>query len=223
MSNNVGVGYYAVNDNIAAKLSAMPDRPYHHGHLRDTLLAEAERTLREQGIEQLSLRDLARQAGVSHAAPRRHFADRQALLDALAETGFARLSDEVEAAVEDAGPDFPGQLRAVAAACVRFAVEDTALMDLMFTNKNAGSPGMLPAASVRLFTTVGDLIRQGQQAGQLPPGNPERLRLLLMATVQGITALVTSGRLAPEQTDALITDAVRLFTGAGVEPEPKAH
>jgi AcrR family transcriptional regulator len=186
-------------------------------------MAEAERTLREQGIEQLSLRDLARQAGVSHAAPRRHFADRQALLDALAEAGFARLSDEVEAAVKDAGPDFPGQLRAVAAAYVRFAAEDTALMDLMFTNKNAGPPGMLPAASVRLFTTVGDLIRQGQQAGQLPPGDPERLRLLLMATVQGITALVTSGRLAPEQADALITDAVRLFTGTGGEPGAKAH
>jgi len=42
----------------------MADRPYHHGHLRDTLLAEAERTLREQGVEQLSLRDLARQVGV---------------------------------------------------------------------------------------------------------------------------------------------------------------
>jgi AcrR family transcriptional regulator len=218
MSNNVVIDYYAVNDNIIAKLSGMPDRPYHHGHLRDTLLAEAERTLREQGIEQLSLRDLARQAGVSHAAPRRHFADRQALLDALAETGFARLSDEVQAAVKEAGPDFPGQLRAVATAYVRFAVEDTALMDLMFTNKNAGSPGVPPAASVRLFTTVGDLIRRGQQAGQLQAGDPERLRLLLMATVQGITALVTSGRLAPEQADALITDAVRLFTGAGGEP-----
>ncbi len=86
----------------------MTDRPYHHGRLRDTLLAEAERTLREQGVEQLSLRELARQAGVSHAAPRRHFADRQALLDALAGAGFARLADEVAAAVEDAGPDFRG-------------------------------------------------------------------------------------------------------------------
>jgi len=84
--------YYAVNDNIAATITGMTDRPYHHGHLRDALLAEAERTLREQGVEQLSLRDLARQAGVSHAAPRRHFADRQALLDALAGAGFARLA-----------------------------------------------------------------------------------------------------------------------------------
>ena len=120
----------------------MTDRPYHHGHLRDTLLAEAERTLREQGVEQLSLRDLARQAGVSHAAPRRHFADRQALLDALAEAGFARLADEVAAAIEDAGPDFRARLRATGATYVRFATEDPALMELMFTVKSASGEVM---------------------------------------------------------------------------------
>jgi AcrR family transcriptional regulator len=194
----------------------MADRPYHHGRLRDTLLAEAERTLREQGIEQLSLRDLARQAGVSHAAPRRHFADRQALLDALAETGFARLGDEVAAAIEAAGPGFPGQLRAVATVYVRFATEDAALMELMFTAKNAERSGAhstaLREASTGLFTVVGDLIRRGQQAGQLPPGDPERLRLLLIATVQGIATLVASGRVGTGDTEALIADTVTLFT-----------
>ncbi|MEW2235322.1 helix-turn-helix domain-containing protein, partial [Streptomyces sp. NPDC024062] len=72
----------------------MPDttgrRPYHHGNLRTDLLDAAERSLRAHGAEQLSLRDLARDVGVSHAAPRRHFADRRALLDALAESGFTR-------------------------------------------------------------------------------------------------------------------------------------
>src|SRR5258708_31810533 len=116
----------------------MTDRPYHHGRLRAELLAEAERTLREQGIEALSLRDLARQAGVSHAAPRRHFADRQALLDALAEAGFTRLGDEVRAAIDDAGEDYEARLRAAVTAYVRFATRDAALVDLMFTAKSAG-------------------------------------------------------------------------------------
>jgi AcrR family transcriptional regulator len=102
----------------------MADRPYHHGNLRTALLAEAERTLREQGIGQLTLRDLARQAGVSHAAPRRHFADRQALLDALAEAGFLRLGDELRAAIESAGDDYETQLRAAATAYIRFATQD---------------------------------------------------------------------------------------------------
>jgi AcrR family transcriptional regulator len=190
----------------------MANRPYHHGNLRAALLAEAERTLREQGIEALSLRDLARQAGVSHAAPRRHFADRQALLDALAETGFARLGEEMRAAIDGAGEDYEAQLRAVATGYVRFATRDPALMELMFTAKNAERSATLREASARLFTAFGDLIRQGQQAGALPPGDPQRLRLLLIATLQGIAALITSGRAPAGQADALITDAVALFT-----------
>src|SRR5579875_2722959 len=168
------------------RVAGMADRPYHHGHLRDTLLAEAERTLREQGVEQLSLRDLARQAGVSHAAPRRHFADRQSLLDALAGAGFTRLASEVAAAIEGAGPDFRARLRATGAAYVRFATEDPALMELMFATKNAEADGELADGAGRLFTLVGELIREGQQTGQLPPGDSERLRLLIMATARGI-------------------------------------
>jgi AcrR family transcriptional regulator len=195
----------------------MTDRPYHHGHLRDTLLAEAERTLREQGVEQLSLRDLARQAGVSHAAPRRHFADRQALLDALAGAGFARLADEVAAAIEDAGPDFRPRLRATGATYVRFATEDPALMELMFTVKSASGEvaagsGEMAAGAGRLFTIVGELIREGQLTGQLPPGDPERLRLLFMATARGIAGLVAPGQPAAGQADGLLDDAVALFT-----------
>jgi AcrR family transcriptional regulator len=190
----------------------MNDRPYHHGRLRAALLTEAERTLREQGIEQLSLRDLARQAGVSHAAPRRHFADRQALLDALAEAGFTRLGDEVCAAISAAGEDPEARLRAAATAYVHFATQDAALLELMFAGKSATHPAALPETSVRVFTAVGDLIDQGQQAGALPPGDPERLCLLLVAVLQGVAALVISGRAKPGQTAALISDAVELFT-----------
>jgi AcrR family transcriptional regulator len=190
----------------------MMDRPYHHGHLRATLLAEAERALREQGIGHLSLRDLARQAGVSHAAPRRHFADRQALLDALSEAGFARLGDEVRSAIDEAGEEYQQRLRAAATAWVRFGTRDAALLELMFAAKSTEQSGAPQQASARLSTAVGDLIQQGQQAGTLLPGDPERLRLLLIATLQGIAALVTSGKVQPAQADALITDAAALFT-----------
>ena len=189
----------------------MTDRPYHHGRLRTALLAEAERTLREQGVEQLSLRALARQAGVSHAAPARHFADRQALLDALAEAGWTRLGDEVCAAIDAAGEGYEARLRALGSAYIRFATRDAALMELMFAAKSAGQPRALPEASARLFIVVGDLIREGQQAGALPPGDPERLRLLLMATSLGLAALVTAGTVEAGQIDGLITDAVALF------------
>jgi AcrR family transcriptional regulator len=195
----------------AVTVYVMNDAPYHHGRLRAALLAEAEQTLRERGIDALSLRDLARRAGVSHAAPRRHFPDRQALLDVLADVGFTRLDQEVRAAVDDAGEDFRARLQAASTAFVRFAARDAALVDLMFAAKTAGQSPVLSEASERLFSTVGDLITQGQQAGALPPGNPERLRLLLVAVLQGIAVLVTSGRAKPEQADTLIVDAVSLF------------
>src|SRR5690348_14709991 len=110
----------------------MAARAYHHGNLRTALLEAAEKTLRERGVQALSLRELAREAGVSHGAPRRHFADRQALLDALAGAGFERLGAELRAAAAGAGEDFESRLRAIAAAYVRFATEDAALLELMF-------------------------------------------------------------------------------------------
>jgi AcrR family transcriptional regulator len=104
------------------------------------------------------------------------------------------------------------QLRAAAAAYVRFAIHDAALVELMFATKGAGQSAALREAFARGFAVVADLISQGQQAGQLPPGNPDRLLLLLIATLPGIASLVTSGRVQAGQTDALITDAVALFT-----------
>ena len=75
-------------------------------------------------------------------------------------------------------------------------------------------PAAPPEGALRLFGSVGELIVRGQRAGALPPGDPERLRLLLVATLQGIAALVTSGRAPAEQTGALVADAVALFTGS---------
>ena len=197
---------------LSATLPGVDDRPYHHGHLRATLLAEAERALRDDGIEALSLRELARQAGVSHAAPRRHFPDRQALIDALAEAGFTRLADEVRAAIGEVGSDYQARLRAAAAAFVRFATRDAALMELMFAAKNAADSAGTREAAARLFAVIGDLIGEGQQAGVLPAGDPYRVQLLFGATLQGIAVLVSSGRIQPGQADTLISDAIALFT-----------
>src|SRR6266851_2517366 len=121
----------------------MTERPYHHGNLRTALLAEAERTVRERGVQDLSLRELARQVGVSHGAPRRHFADRQALLDALAEAGFSRLGDELRAALDAADDDYETRFRATATAYVRFATRNAALLELMFAGKDREQSGTL--------------------------------------------------------------------------------
>jgi AcrR family transcriptional regulator len=189
----------------------MADRPYHHGNLRAALLAQAEETLRDQGLEGLSLRELARQTGVSHGAPRRHFADRQALLDALAESGFARLGAELRGAAESAGEGYEARLRATATAYVRFAIRDAALLELMFAGKQHEQAGALHEAADRAFSVILKLIEEGQSNAALEPGDPEHIGLLLFATMQGLAALVTAGIVAPEQVDSLVGDATARF------------
>ncbi|MGY5006935.1 TetR/AcrR family transcriptional regulator [Streptomyces sp. 900105755] len=189
----------------------MNPKPFHHGNLRAALLDQAERTLREDGIDALSLRELARQAGVSHGAPRSHFIDRQALLDALAERGFNRLADEVEAAIDSDAVDYKQRFRAAAAAYVHFAVTDTALLDLMFTAKNGNAPEGLRAASERLFATLRNLIDRSTKAGALKPQDPHRLQLLLAAVMQGIAVLVNTRRISTEDGTSLIDDAISLL------------
>jgi AcrR family transcriptional regulator len=193
-------------------------RPYHHGSLRSALLAAAERTLRERGVEQLSLRELARQLGVSHGAPRRHFADRQALLDALAEAGFTRLGTELRAAVNNAGDTFPARLQAAAAAYVRFATDDAALLDLMFAGKHREEAPTLRDASERTFSIMIELIEQGQSEGAIEPGDPQRVGLLLFATTHGIAALDTAGLVPAERLEELLSDAVEHFLRSMREP-----
>jgi AcrR family transcriptional regulator len=186
-------------------------RPYHHGNLRTALLKQAERTVRDRGAQELSLRELAREVGVSHAAPRRHFPDRQALLDALAEAGFERLGSELRAAVAEAGDDFEARLRATATAYVRFATRDAALLELMFAGKSREGAGTLHEVSERAFAVLLDVIHQGQAEGALASGEPERVGLVLFATIQGIAALVTGGVVRADRLDELVADAIAHF------------
>jgi AcrR family transcriptional regulator len=186
-------------------------RPYHHGNLRTALLEQAERTVRERGVRELSLRELAREVGVSHGAPRRHFPDRQALLDALAEAGFMRLGAELRRAVDAAGQDFEARLQATAAAYVHFATRDAALLELMFAGKHRDHSDTLHEAADRAFAVLLELIRQGQARGALEGGKPERVGLVLLATIQGIAALVTAGMVEAEQVDELVADAITHF------------
>jgi len=213
MSNIVDDDNNAVNDNFGATLSRMTDtdKPYHHGQLRRALLAAAEQTLRQRGVDELSLRDLARQTGVSHGAPRRHFADRQALLDALAQYGFERLGDELRAAIEGTGDDFIARLRAATAAYVHFAIDDSALLELMFAGKHRNRAAGLEEAAERGFAVMLQLIQQGQAEGWLQGGDPERVGLVLFALVQGIAALVGAGIVRPEQLDRLLADSIEHF------------
>jgi AcrR family transcriptional regulator len=190
---------------------AVTPRPYHHGNLRAALLESAEQTLNEGG--ELSLRELARQVGVSHAAPRRHFAGKQALIDALAEDGFERLGDELRGAMAPA-EGFDERLLAFARAYVHFATEHAALLELMFAGKHRpGADPSLRLAADRAFEAPLTLIAEGQAGGEIVAGDPEGVGMVAFAAAHGIAALANN-QMLPNDLDAVVTAAVeRLILG----------
>ena len=135
-------------------------RPYHHGDLRSTLLAAAARWLDEQGAETLTLRELARAAGVSHAAPYHHFAGRDELLAGVAEHAFDRLGDALAAAA--GAPDAALALLDIGESYVRAALAHPAQFRLMFgpmLARKAEHPGLQRAAE-RAFTVLLDAAKR---------------------------------------------------------------
>ncbi len=183
-------------------------RSYHHGNLRSALLEAAESAL--AAGSDLSLRELARQVGVSHAAPRRHFADKQALLDALAEDGFLRLGAQLRAATADG--DFESRLLGFARKYVAFAVEHAALLDLMWAGKHRVEA--VRAASDQAFMAPLALIVEGQATGEVVPGEVEQVATVAVATLHGLAAMVNNGMLAATDLDDIVPATVeRLLLG----------
>jgi len=100
---------------------------------------------------------------------------------------------------------------------VRFATQDAALLELMFAGKHGEHSQALAEVAHRAFAVLLELIEQGQREGALEAGDPERVGLVLFATIQGIAALVTGGIVEVEQVDALVGDAIERFL-RGCEP-----
>jgi AcrR family transcriptional regulator len=213
MGNNVAVDNTVVNAYIHRYPFgvAVTPRPYHHGNLRVALLEQAERTLADGG--DLSLRELARQVGVSHAAPRRHFSDKQALLDALAEDGFERLGAALSTSMTDA-EDFDSSLLAFIRAYVGFATEHAALLELMFAGKHRpGAADSLREAADNAFAPPLALIAEGQAAGAVVPGDPGRVALVAFAAAHGIAALANNQMLPAPLDDVIAAGVERLVLG----------
>ena len=194
-------------------------RAYHHGNLRSALLESAERTLARRGVGELSLRELAREVGVSHAAPRRHFPDKQALLDALAEDGFERIGRELEEAMTGAGPSLQEQLTAFALTYVRFATQHAALLELMFAGKHRSDS--LRAAADRAFARPLMLFAEAQASGQVVGGDPEHVGIVALATLHGLASLANNGMMGDMPLEPVVEEAVdRLIHG--LRPRPAA-
>ena len=112
------------------RASKLPPKPYHHGNLRETLLTAANSVLAERGAQGITLREVAKAAGVSHAAPYHHFASLNDLLAAVAELAFTRLGDSLELAAQE--PNARERLLKINDAYVACACAQPAQFRLMF-------------------------------------------------------------------------------------------
>jgi AcrR family transcriptional regulator len=196
-------------------------RPYHHGHLRQALLRAAEAALETRGVQQLSLRELSRELGVSHASPQRHFATKQELLDALAIAGFERLGSAMAKAAAARSQDFNARLTKAALAYIEFARQHPALLALMFEAKRQPVvPPELHAALFAAFSHIPKLLEEGQAAGKIVPGDPYRLALTIGAVMHGLIALSIDGKIKGVSLKAIAPEIIlHVLNGLGIKKD----
>jgi AcrR family transcriptional regulator len=192
-----------------------PLRPYHHGHLREALLRGAEKALENGGVQSITLRELSRELGVSHTSPRRHFSDKQALLDALALRGFERFDEALGRAARQSGKDFKARLTKLARVYVGFALKHPALLSLMFEAKHRpDAPRELLEASERAFARVPAMFAEAQAAGEVVRGEPARLALLVFSSLLGLVSISTDGKFKGLSLDYLTGEMIeRMILG----------
>ena len=172
----------------------MASKPYHHGDLREQLLLAGEQALTEMPIDEVSLREIARRAGVSHAAPKHHFASMADLLGEIAARGFQKFVGALGTAAENSKSQTPEErLHAMGRAYLRFADQNPAIYSLMFGQviKMSMTPA-LTASSYEAWTQLEHAV--GQITG---PAKAPTAATHVWSSVHGLSLLKSARRLPP--------------------------
>lgn len=189
-------------------------KSYHHGDLRNALVQAGLELLAEGGAEELDLRKAARRAGVSHAAPYRHFADKQALIAAINEQGFRLLAEQIQATLREVTDEPFEQVLGVALTYVRFAKENPWLMREMFSGLTIEREtfASLQAASKAVYRLYIEVVRRGQERGKIVDGDPTALAGVLWSVLHGLAMLIIENQMRPYADGPEGTERVTRFT-----------
>jgi len=168
------------------------ERSYHHGDLRETLMEAALASIAAHGTEKLSLRALAREAGVSATAPYRHFPSKQSLLAALAEEGFLELRARFDQVAAAPYPDLEQRLLAIGMAYIDFALANPTTYELMFGSVLGDfSPfRSLREAAAGCYQVLYRILEEGLSPDSEPRLTATRLGGVVWAAVHGIASLL---------------------------------
>jgi AcrR family transcriptional regulator len=176
---------------------ARPARQYHHGNLRSALIEAAIPLLEAHGPAALSLREVAKAAGVSHAAPYRHFRDKTELLEEIAVRGYDTLSQACQRAQRLYAADPAKQLVEAGVGYLLFVVEQPRVAHLMFGGMielNACGE-LLQQAADTAFKNLVAIVESGVQAGVFKAAPAKELTIAAWSMVHGLATLITSGML----------------------------
>lgn len=181
-------------------MSDIKERPYHHGDLRRALIETALAMLATDQNWAFTLREVARRTGVSHAAPYKHFRDKDVLLRELARIGFERLGQAMAEATASARGAMRGTFVAGAQACIEFALHNPGLYRLMFSSDadKAADPDLHDAA-MKTFGILLRLLEEGQRSGSFRPVAINALAAASWAQVHGLAMLAINGQLLEEK------------------------
>jgi AcrR family transcriptional regulator len=169
---------------------------YHHGDLKNALIAAGVKLLASEGLEGLSLRKLARDIGVSHNAPYMHFADKEALLAAIGEQGFRLLGDAIAVGQADVR-EAPIETRVTRAAhsYVTFALAHPSHLGVMFGSLSSSNYPDLAQAAGATFEMLIEIVRDGKRGDELADFEAEHVALLIWTTAHGLSSLLIAQKI----------------------------
>ena len=172
-------------------------KTYHHGDLKNALIKAGVDILAKDGVSGLSLRKVALKAGVSHAAPYAHFADKQALIAAISTEGFRQLYERMSVVAEEYKSRPEKQLIEVAWAYVQFAMDDPDRFKVMFSGvlEKEKEYTEFVAESQRNFQLVKMIVEANQVSGRLRSGDSELAALSAWGIIHGFVMLLMEGQI----------------------------
>ena len=176
----------------------MATTTYHHGDLKNALVKAGVEILEREGLGGLSLRKVAKQAGVSHAAPYSHFADKQALIAAISTEGFKQLYIQIESVLKAHRADPETLLIETAWAYLQFALNEPDRFKLMFSSvleKEKDYPEFVEISQEN-FSQLVEVVEICQGAGILKSGSSDVMAVSVWSTVHGFTSLLLEGQIS---------------------------
>lgn len=197
------------------RASRAPQKSYHHGNLRRALLDEALATIRADGVDALTLREIGSRIGVSRTALYRHFADKQALLAAVATEGFRTLRLQLVQAWAEGGRD-GAAFKAMGRAYIRFAIDNPSHYRVMFGSfvDPEGQQAELVTEGQGAFQALVDALAKLKSDNAVRGDDADLMARFVWSVVHGVARLGIDGQLPQTAIEELAEYAVeRLVTG----------